>query len=159
MWALIGGVLAALDISSAFVWMAFVYAIVYALAEALSLQLRAPTSTWQVPSPWVTVGSAYRRVWVWGMFLGPGIATRNAYACMWLVPLLLATTPSVALGAAVGAMCGAAHGLGRLVGILDVRQTGLQRTTEVLVLRALRWRAVDAIFLALVSGALAAILM
>ncbi len=81
-----------------------VYAVTYGLAETMRLPLRAPESRWQVPSTWVAGRTSQKRAVVWGVMLGPGVLTRNPYAGMWLVPLLLAVIASPALGAIAGGL-------------------------------------------------------
>lgn len=122
--------------------------------EAVGRPRPAPPGVpWQVPSPWVTGVSRWRRVLTWGALLGPGFATRNPYAGFGVLPLGVAAVGSVRSGVAVAVGIGIAHGGGRAVALLrDVRRV---TTADYLqsVLRSLYWRTFDGFALLMVSGA------
>jgi hypothetical protein len=86
--------------------------------------------------------------------LGPGVLTRNPYASMWLVPLLLGAAGSVWLGLAFGAVAGAAHGASRAFGVLLVQHGLTKWSSQVFALAYFRWKVVDRLFLAFAGGSL-----
>ena len=99
--------------------LALVYALAHGLSETLGLPLRAPGIGWEVPAAWLKGRGRAGRILVWGATLGPGLVTRNPYAGMWFLPLLLATTAAdLFSAAAAGALVGLAHGTARAIGIL-----------------------------------------
>jgi hypothetical protein len=147
--ALLGG---RLSIDSAATRCAVGLALAYACAELIGFPLRVPSLAWQVPSAWVVGRSATRRLFVWGVFLGPGLLTRNQFASFWFVPIVILMTPSVTSGALVGLSAGFAHAVARASGVLaNRRQTS---TLPDLFLRALRWREIDGGVLAALAGLL-----
>jgi hypothetical protein len=96
------------------------------------------------------------RTLVWGATLGPGLMTRNPYAGIWLMPLLIAVTAGPLAGALTGATVGAAHGLGRAFATIEavrVRSRGPRMPTE-FVLHQLRWRLADGLALSFIAGVL-----
>jgi len=95
------------------------YALAHGVAETVGLPLRAPGVGWEVPAVWLKGRGRAGRILIWGATLGPGLVTRNPYAGMWLLPLLLTTTTTDPVSAAAaGAFVGLAHGTARAIGIL-----------------------------------------
>jgi hypothetical protein len=117
-WGVIGLALAAIRRPHDALLIAGLYATIFGASEALSLRLRPPTSTWQVPRHWVGRHRGLRRQAVgWGATLGPGLLTRNPYASIWLVVPLLAASNSPQAGLFTGIAVGVAHGAMRAGGI------------------------------------------
>ena len=133
------------------------YALVYGLAETarfplLRLGLRA-----QVPSNWIRGRRPSVQVATWAALLGPGLATHNPYAGIWLVPMMVALTESVQSGMAVGAAAGFAHGVTRAAGIVRlIPRLAVWEKPGPIVLAQLRWRSADGVALTLVGGLLLA---
>jgi hypothetical protein len=166
-WAVLGITLTALPIGTAALVVAVLYGCVYGVAESFGLsRLTAPGRSWQVPQDFMIGASSRRRALVWGSILGPGFLTRNPYAGFGILPLLVAGTGPAVGGAAGGAggrlafglaasvMVGVAHGTGRAFALLrDVSRP--QDDPFVLLLRSLRWRALDGLALLAVAGAAA----
>lgn len=116
-WAALGAVLALVPRPVGVV-IAVVYALAHGLAETMELPIRPPEIGWAVPSTWLRGRSWAAQALIWGTTLGPGLATRNPYAGMWFVPLLLATTGNPLVGGIAGGLVGLAHGAARAAGIL-----------------------------------------
>jgi len=81
------------------------------LIQTLMLPISVPTVRWQVPSGWMNRRTSAAQVVIWGASLGPGLITRNPYASMWLLPLLLPLIGDWHLGVTVGIIAGGSHGL------------------------------------------------
>lgn len=93
---------------------------------------------------------------IWGAVLGPGLLTRNPYAGIWLLPLLITLNHSVLMGVITGVVIGMAHGTGRALGVLNNRKR-MDITWHILILGAqLRWRFIDGLVLLLTAGFLSA---
>jgi hypothetical protein len=135
---------------------AIAYAARYGLAEALRLRVAPPGLSWQVPSAWVRGRSPAVQLAVWGALLGPGIATRNLFAGMWLVPLALALVDGTGQGLLVGALAGFAHGAGRAWGILQNVRMADGCATPAMVAAPYRWRLIDGLALLAAAGLLCA---
>ena len=160
-WAVLGLALTALPIGTAALLATALYGCAYGAAESLHLRRpRTPGRSWQVPQDFMIGASSRRRVLVWGSILGPGFLTRNPYAGFGVLPLLVAgTVPAaggpggrLALGLAVGVMVGIAHGAGRALALLrDVSRP--QGDPFALLLRSLRWRALDGLALLAIAAA------
>jgi hypothetical protein len=138
--------------------LALVYALIYGAAESLLVPVRVLSTTWQVPARWISGAGALRRAFIWGCVLGPGVLTRNPYAGMWMMPILLTVASGPGRGAIAGAATGAAHGVSRAAVTLQLirkRSGGTRNPTEI-VLRQLRWRAADGLMLGLLAGVLVA---
>lgn len=135
------------------------YAVAYGLSETAGLPLRPPSVSWQVPARWVR-GRAAARVVIWGIALGPGLVTRNPYAGMGLLPLLLILYQNPMAAAAVGMLFGAVHGGVRAVGVLW-NQRQMAGGCEIISVMGqhLRWRLVDGVALLLAAGGLVAYLV
>jgi hypothetical protein len=70
--------------------LALLYALFFGGLETLGLTFRAPSLAWQVPAHWIKGKSISIQAIIWGALLGPGLVTRNPYAGIWILPLLLA---------------------------------------------------------------------
>ncbi len=68
------------------------------LILAVPRRRRLPGSNWAVPSRWIAGRGNLGRTLIWGLTLGPGLMTRNSYAGMLLLPVLLlaCSTPTQA---------------------------------------------------------------
>jgi hypothetical protein len=140
---------------------AVLYGCVYGAAESFGVSRpQAPGRSWQVPQDFMIGASSRRRALVWGSILGPGFLTRNPYAGFGILPLLVAgigpaagaAAGRLAVGLTAAVMIGIAHGAGRAVALLrDVSRP--QDDPFVLLLRTLRWRALDGLALLAIAGA------
>jgi hypothetical protein len=152
-WALLGLVLGALPAAHAALVAAAVYGCVYGTAEICGLTWPgAPGRRWQVPQDMLIGASGPRRLLVWGAILGPGFLTRNPYAGFGMLVLLAASAGSLPAAVVVAAVTGAAHASGRAVALLR-DSSAPQLEPFALLLRSLRWRALDGIALLAVAGA------
>jgi len=96
----------------------------------------------------------------WGALLGPGLVTRNPYAGMWLVLLLIALNHSLFTVLVLGMAVGIAHGGARALGVLSNRRHLDTNCTHLLILGAqMYWRFIDGLALLLAAGALAAYIL
>ena len=143
---------------------ALVYALLFGLLETLGLPFRALGLAWQVPSGWINGRSAIMRALTWGSLLGPGFVTRNPYAGMWLLPLLVVFNHSLPVAAIAGMAVGGVHGGARALGVLsNGRHMVMEMDTEFAEFRILgaqmRWQYVDGLILLLAAGALAAYIL
>jgi hypothetical protein len=149
---LLGLLLGALPVSQVAVVAAAVYGCTYGIAEVCGLHLPAPGRRWQVPQDMLIGASGRRRLAVWGAILGPGFLTRNPYPAFGMLVLLAASIGRLPAAIGVAAAIGAAHACGRGIALLrDSKAT--HDEPFALVLRALRWRALDAIALLALAGA------
>ena len=153
-WALLGTAVAATDLAGAFVLAGACLGAAYALAVLLGVELPTPALNWQVPSSWLRGRPAPARALVWAGTLGPGLLTRNPYASMLLVPVLLGAAGSVPLGLAFGAAAGAAHGASRALGVLLVQHDLTKWSSHMFLLAYFRWKVVDRLFLSFAGGSL-----
>jgi hypothetical protein len=138
---------------------ALAYALWYGTREALALPRRVPGLAWQVPSGWINRRPAIVQTLTWGMTLGPGLVTRNPYAGMWLLPLLLALNHGLLTTVGVGVVMGAAHGGARALGVLSNRRqmdSDMEYAHLKILGAQLRWAYIDGLALMLAAGALAA---
>jgi hypothetical protein len=128
------------------------YGVGYGAATILGIRLKAPGSRWQIPAQWLR-GRAKWQVWsIWGAILGPGAATRNPYLSFWLLLPLAVVTEKYE----VAAFAGAAHGLGRALGIVRnvTHRCPVQNPATWGALRT--WIVVDAAILLFAAGLLSA---
>jgi hypothetical protein len=116
----------------------------------------APGRRWQVPQDLLIGASPHRRALVWGSILGPGFLTRNPYAGFAVLPLLVAAIGRVPAVVVVAGLAGAAHAAGRAAALLR-DSARPQDDPFALLLRSLRWRAVDGLALLTVAGAAAVV--
>ncbi len=137
--------------------LAWVYAFGFGVCETLALPAQAPSLTWQVPAHWVEKRSATVQSLIWGASLGPGLVTRNPYAGIWLLPLLLALNQNLLIAAGVGIAIGIAHGGARALGVVRNRTCIEATQAHLLILgEQWRWKYLDGLALLLAAGALAA---
>jgi hypothetical protein len=144
-WGLIGIAMSMVGNRDLFLAFGSAYALLYGLAETTFLPFKPLTTRRGVPAGWVCNKRPIRQVTVWGAMLGPGLATRNPYAGIWLLPFLLGCLPGLVLAGAAGALVGAAHGAGRAFGIIHTMDSSY--AAQVVSLRLLRWRFVDGLVL------------
>ncbi len=153
LWPL-GGILGVVSL------VAWVYAFAFGIAESFGLPLRAPSLAWQVPAQWIKGRSPMVQTATWGALLGPGLVTRNPYAGMWLVLLLIALNHSLFTVLVLGMAVGIAHGGARALGVLSNRRHLDTNCTHLLILGAqMYWRFIDGLALLLAAGALAAYIL
>lgn len=135
---------------------AVIYGIIFGLSEIAALPVRVPSLPWQVPSHWVRGRSDFTGEIIWGIWLGPGLVTRNPYAGMWLLPILLVLGNYSLLDTiVVGSLVGVAHGCGRALGVRDnCRQLGKKAALLDLMAAQWRWRLIDGMLLSTVVGAI-----
>lgn len=136
---------------------AFAYSVTFGVLEASQAISRVPEIRWQVPASWIRHRDPITQIAVWGSLLGPGIATRNQFATMWLWPMLLAIPAGTVGAAATGLVLGGLHGSARAVGILqNTRCADACANPFALAAAYARWRMLDGIVLLLASGAILA---
>lgn len=135
--------------------LALIYALVFGVLETLTLPFRQLSSSWQVPAQWLIGRSARAQTLIWGAALGPGLVTRNPYAGIWLLPVVLTINHSFLFDVGFGLLIGAAHGTARAFSILRTSRNpdadGLR-----IVLTQWRWRVADGFLLLLGGGGFAA---
>jgi hypothetical protein len=165
-------VLGVLPIAHAAVVAAAIYGCGYGVTEVFGLRWPAPGRSWQVPQGLLIGVGGSRRLLVWGTILGPGFLTRNPYAGFGMLVLLAASVGRLPAAIVVAAVIGAAHAGGRAVSLLRdsaaaQRKTAQHETTQhdtaqhetaprdpfALLLRSLRWRALDGIGMLVIAGA------
>lgn len=135
---------------------AWAYALGFGVCEALGFPFRTLDLKWQVPAQWLQGRSARAQTLIWGIFLGPGIVTRNPYAGMWLLPLLITLHHNRFVAVSVGVAIGVAHGGARALGVLNNRKNLGTSCTHSVVLKQWRWRLADGLALLLAAGGLTA---
>jgi hypothetical protein len=164
-------VLGVLPIAHAAVVAAAIYGCGYGVTEVFGLRWPAPGRSWQVPQG-LLIGAGGSRLLVWGTILGPGFLTRNPYAGFGMLVLLAASVGRLPAAIVVAAVIGAAHAGGRAVSLLrdsaaaqhetaqheTARHETARRETALrdpfaLLLRSLRWRALDGIGMLVIAGA------
>lgn len=93
----------------------------------------------------------------WGTLLGPGLVTRNPYAGIWILPMLLVLHDNLTTAVALGVMTGMVHGAARALGVVHNRKHMNASHDPLLILTAQwRWRYMDGLVLLLTAGTLAA---
>ncbi len=133
------------------------YALAFGIAETFGLPLRAPSLAWQVPAQWVKGRSPMVQTATWGAFLGPGLVTRNPYASMWLLPLLIALHHNPLTAMVIGMAVGVVHGGARALGVLSNRRRMATNCSHLMIMGAqVRWKYIDGLALLLAAGALGA---
>jgi hypothetical protein len=156
-WLVIGWALASLGVPALGRALAVAYAALFGVAEALWLPVHAPSSQWGVPARWVRRHGLGTRTVIWGALLGPGLVTKNPYAGMWLLPLILLSITGGASGAAVGAAVGIAHGSMRALGVRDNARRASNPHT--LLMRMLYWRFADGLAAVFAGAAIATLIV
>lgn len=151
-WAAIGWLLGPLGGGVGIAAVALAYALFYGLAETAWLPVRPPSLQWGVPAAWVRTRGQSAKAVIWGSALGPGILTRNPYAGMGLLPLVLVMTGSARVGLLAGALAGAAHGAAQAAGVMY----NVQRcpNPHAVMAAIARWRLADGVALLAVAGVL-----
>lgn len=115
------------------------------------------SSTWQVPSSWVSGKTYWLRCLIWGAFLGPGFVTRNSLAGTWLlVASLIPLTHAFGMPTfLMGGMIGVGQSSGRVAGI--TRQILGGRIDHMKgIIRQMRARRIDGLVLVLLGATLIA---
>jgi hypothetical protein len=138
--------------------LAWAYALRFGLLETLGLPFRPLGLWWQVPSSWIKGHPVMLQTLTWGTALGPGLVTKNPYAGMWLLPLLLALNHGLLAAIGIGIAVGAVHGGSRVFGVLSNRKcidVDANAYLRILDTEA-RWQYMDGLALLLAAGALAA---
>ena len=134
---------------------AWVYALGYGIVETVGLPIWRPSVPWQVPASWVAGRAPHVQALIWGATLGPGLLTRNPYAGMWLLPLLVAMRHSVLMALITGIAVGAAHGGARALGVLsNQRHLDARFAPMAAIGWQWRWQLIDGMALLLAAGAL-----
>jgi hypothetical protein len=137
--------------------LAWIYAAAFGLLEAIGIPFRPLGPPWQVPAQWLKGRSSVIQTLIWGIVLGPGFVTRNPYAGMWLLLVLLPLQASFAALVVAGCAIGITHAATRVGGVIYNHRhpdTGALLT----VLAQTRWRIADGMLLVFVAGGLAALL-
>lgn len=138
--------------------LALAYTLWFGLLETLGLPFRPLEIGWQVPSGWIDGRPSMVQALTWGTTLGPGLVTRNPYAGIWLLPLLIALNQSLLIAMLVGVAVGMAHGGARVLGVLSNRRS-MEMDEEYAHLMILgsqfRWQYIDGLALLVAAGALA----
>src|SRR5450631_3763804 len=98
------------------------YALIWGIGEVFGFPLPIPGLTWQVPAAWLKGQSEGMQAFIWGCCLGPGLLTRNPYAGMGILPLLLMLSHNQFQAIGVGIAIGVAHGGGRVIGVFINRR-------------------------------------
>lgn len=131
-------------------FVAWMYALVLGLLEALAIPFRPLSLSWQVPAQWLQGRSAFAQTLIWGVTLGPGFVTRNPYAGMWLLVVMLTLNQHIFTTLGIGIVIGIAHGGARAIGILIKRQN-LDACGSG-ILKQWRWRTADGYILLFGAG-------
>lgn len=132
------------------------YAFRFGILETLRGPFRVPSLAWQVPAHWIK-GPPMVQTLIWGSLLGPGLVTRNPYAGMWLLLLLVTLNHNLPSALGLGIAIGAAHGTARALGVLSNRKRMDTHCAPILILGTQwRWQFVDGLTLLLAASALAA---
>jgi hypothetical protein len=152
-WLVLGGISGSVHLSIVSRSVAVAYAAVFGIAEVMWLRLSPPSSSWGVPARWVRGRGMGSRTVIWGTALGPGLITKNPYAGMWLLPLLMWSATGAIAGAVVGLGAGLAHGSMRAWGVRSNARKG--GGSHAIMLRQLYWRYVDGAVLLFAAAALA----
>jgi hypothetical protein len=157
--AVIWGVLAIIihpltSLSQVMVVIAWLYALTFGVLEAFALPFRPLSLAWQVPAQWLQGRSTFVQNLIWGMTLGPGLVTRNPYAGMWLLPILLTLNHNVFTDVGIGVVIGITHAGMRAFGILSTRRHLDECGSH--ILKQWRWRVSDGLLLLLGAGSFTA---
>jgi hypothetical protein len=138
--------------------LALVYALWYGLRETLGLQRGMLGLIWQVPTGWIKGRPPIVQALIWGTTLGPGFVTKNPYAGMWLLPLLVALNHNLLTTIIVAMAVGAVHAGARAIGVLRNRKCiSVDVHAHLKIMSAVsRWQYVDGLALLLAAGALGA---
>lgn len=148
------------DVPVMIVFLAFLYVVIFGGLETLGLPFRAPSLAWQVPARWIQGKSIKAQAIIWGTLLGPGLVTRNPYAGIWVLPLLLALHQHIIVAVALGMVVGITHGGARALGVISNRRQMNARYSPMQILTAQwRWRYIDGLALLFLGGMLGATIL
>lgn len=128
------------------------YAAWYGFGEATLRRRGLLGSRWGVPASWITDRNNALRTAIWGCVLGPGLFTRNPYAGMWFLPLLLANAASPRQGLVLGALTGVAHGVSRMLTIFGSHKCELGSKAAGIMLKRAKYAQLDGRVLLFVAG-------
>jgi len=137
-------------LSQVMVFVAWIYALVFGLLEALAIPFRPVSVVWQVPAQWLQGRSVLVQTLIWGIALGPGLVTRNPYVGMWLLPVLLTFNQHFFTNLSIGVGIGIAHGGARALGTLVARHNLDACGSSILT--QWRWRIADGLILLFGAG-------
>jgi len=160
-WGVLGMALQPLDtvplLVPLIVWL---YSLWFGIVETFGVRFRAPSLAWQVPARWIQRRTDAQQAVIWGTVLGPGWATVNPYAGIWLLPFLVVMGRGLFMAAVVGVMVGVIHGGARAMGVLsNSRHVEVNNSHLMILGQRLRWRYMDGLTLLLAAGALVAYLL
>lgn len=130
------------------------YVIGFGICEVLNIPFHQLSFSWQVPHQWLDGLSDSIQTLIWGVCLGPGIMTRNPYAGIWMLPLLLALAPNRITALILGVAIGFTHGCSRSIGVLRNRNRLEDTCIPIIVLEQMRWKFWDGCVMLLVAGGL-----
>lgn len=149
-WTVVALLMSWVTPSGAALTAALVFAAAYGITQLTMIPVPVPTLPFGTPSSWLRGRGSRAQAAIWGATLGPGFATRNPYAGMWLAVLALGVIDPVVHASVVGCVAGAGHGFARSVGIaLNIRR----RATPFEVMAArMHWRLVDGVALIGAAG-------
>lgn len=136
----------------------WLYSLGFGACEVIGIPIRSFSLTWQVPARWLQGRSRTAQMFIWGIFLGPGLVTKNPYAGIWLLPLLLVLDYNRSIAIGVGASIGIMHGFAYALGILNNHKNIGGSCTHSVILAQWKWRIADGLALLLVAGGLTAYL-
>jgi hypothetical protein len=88
-----------------------------------------------------------------GAILGPGFATRNAYAGFGLLVLAVAAVGNIQYGTVLAAIIGVTHASSRAVALIRDAQRACTADYLQTTIKKMRWRAVDGLLLLVIAGA------
>lgn len=153
-WAMIAWLIAESGLPTS-VWgvATLVYGAAFGVIQISGHRLQPPQIRWQVPSTWVRHRARIANNLVWGAILGPGLLTKNPFAGMWALPLLLGLggSPTVA-----GSLVGLVHSATRVAGIVMSASGEIDPISPVAWRPYFHWRYVDGLLLLAVAGGLIA---
>lgn len=134
------------------------YALYFGVRESWggTTGLPIPSSRWQVPMTFVRKRRWVLLPWAWGVFLGPGFATRNPYAGFALLPVLVTAATTGGTAAVLGCAIGAAHATARAAAVTrDASRGGVQFSDA--LLRFFVWQKVDGCLILGIFGLIAGV--
>lgn len=136
------------------IFVACCYAIGFGICEVLNIPFHQLGLSWQVPRQWLYGLPKSIQTLIWGACLGPGIITRNPYAGMWMLPLLLALAPNRITAVELGIAIGFTHGCSRSIGVLKSRNRLDETCSPIIVIKQMRWKFLDGCAMILTAGGL-----
>lgn len=118
----------------------------YGVAESTYTPVHAIELRWQVPSNWVRRRSELQRMAIWGAALGPGLVTRNPYAGMACLPLLVVLQPTVTASVLLAMSVGTVHAAARAVAVARMARCHAQSPIPLMGAQ-IGWRQADGLIL------------